>query len=196
MSTRGGSAVWLDDLLDDAVRRAKVEVRAHWPDIPESEVDTIAEAIGTGAVRFQVVRVAPEKPVAFRWEEALSFEGRSGPFLQYSYARAASILRKAGGHGPFTDFDPARLSSDDERAVIQVLARFPRTVQDVARTAHVHAIAGYAHDLADAFNRFYHSVPVLNSVEERASRLALVNAVHQTLGNALDLLGIARLERM
>ncbi len=196
MSTRGGSAVWLDDLLDDAVRRAQVEVRSHWPDIPDSEVETIAEAIGTGAVRFHVVRVAPEKPVAFRWEEALSFEGRSGPFIQYSYARAASILRKAGGDEPFTDFDPVRLGTDDERAVVQVLARFPRTVQGVARTAHVHAIAGYAHDLADAFNRFYHSVPVLTSLEERASRLALVTAVHQTLGNALDLLGIARLERM
>lgn len=196
MSTRGGSAVWLDDLLEDAVRRAKVEVRAHWPDIPDAEVDAIAEAVGTGAVRFHVVRVAPEKPVAFRWEEALSFEGRSGPFVQYSYARAASILRKAGGTGPYTDFDPALLVHEDEKSVIRVLARFPRTVEAVARTAHVHAIAGYAHDLADAFNRFYHSVPVLNSTTERASRLALVAAVHQTLGNALDLLGLARLERM
>lgn len=196
MSTRGGSAVWLDELLDDAVRRAKVEVRSHWPDIPESDVDAIAEAVGTGAVRYQVVRVAAEKPVAFRWEEALSFEGRSGPFLQYSYARAASILRKAGGSERFTEFDPARLGTDDERAVVQVLARFPRAVRDVARTAHVHSIAAYAHDLADAFNRFYHSVPVLHSAEERASRLALVTAVHQTLGNALDLLGVARLERM
>lgn len=196
MSTRGGSAVWLDDLLDDAVHRAKVEVRAHWPDIPDGEVDTIAEAVGTGAIRFHVVRVAPEKPVAFRWEEALSFEGRSGPFVQYSYARAASILRKAGATGLPTDFDPARLVHEDEQALIRVLARFPRTVAMVARTSHVHAIAGYAHDLADAFNRFYHSVPVLNSTDERASRLALVAAVHQTLGNALDLLGLVRLERM
>lgn len=196
MSTRGGSAVWLDDLLDDAVQRAKVEVRAHWPDLPETEVGSIAEAIGTGAVRFHVVRVAPEKPVAFRWEEALSFEGRSGPFVQYSYARAGSILRKSGESAPPASFDPARLGHEDEKAVLRVLARFPLTVKEVARTAHVHALAGYAHELADAFNRFYHSVPVLHSGAERTSRLALVAAVHQVLGNALDLLGIARLERM
>ena len=196
MSTRAGSAIWLDDLLDDAVRRARVEVRAHWPDISESEVDAIAEAVGTGAVRFHVVRVAPEKPVAFRWEEALSFEGRSGPFIQYAYVRAASILRKAGTKAAFDSFDPERLTHPDEWAVIRVLARFPQTVTAVARTAHVHRIAAYAHELADAFNRFYHAVPVLSSEDERPSRLALVHAVHQTLGNALDLLGIARLERM
>ena len=196
MSTRGGSGVSLDDLLDDAVRRAAIEVRAHWPGLSVSEVETIAEAVGTGAVRFHVVRVAADKPVQFRWEEALSFEGRSGPFVQYAYTRAGSILRKAGEGGPFVEFDPSRLLHEDEHALVRILSRFPRTVERVARTAQVHAIAGYAHELADAFNRFYHSVPVLTSQAERASRLALVHAVHQTLGNALDLLGIVRLDRM
>ncbi|MGA8543363.1 MAG: arginine--tRNA ligase [Thermoplasmata archaeon] len=196
MSTRGGSAVWLDHLLTEAVDRARHEVLARREDLAEGDVDRIAESVATAAIRYHVARVAPEKPVVFRWEDALSFEGRSGPFVQYSYARASSLLRKAGvDAGPFP-FDAARLSDPEERALIRVVAGLPRTVVNSARTAHVQAIAGYAHDLADQFNRFYHAVPVLRSGAERESRLALVAAVRQTLGNSLDLLGIPRLERM
>jgi arginyl-tRNA synthetase len=196
MSTRKGSAVWLDQLLEEAVERARGEVLARREDLGEADVERIAEAVATGAIRYQIVRIAPEKPVVFRWEEALSFEGRSGPFVQYSYARASSVLRKSGaGTGPF-GFDPHRLAGREELALVRVIARFPRTVAYAAHSAHVQAIAGYAHDLADQFNRFYHAVPVLRSGEERASRLALVAAARQTLGNALDLLGIPRLESM
>jgi arginyl-tRNA synthetase len=196
MSTRGGSAVWLDHLLAEAVERARREVHARREDLPEADTERIAEAVATGAIRYHIVRVAPEKPVVFRWEDALSFEGRSGPFVQYSYARASSVLRKAGSElGPF-EFDAARLKHPEEIALVRVLSRFPRTVAYAARSMHVQALAGYAHDLADQFNRFYHAVPVIRSGEERTSRIALVGAVRQTLGNALDLLGIARLETM
>jgi arginyl-tRNA synthetase len=196
MSTRGGSAVWLDHLLAEAVERARREVLARREDLAETDTERIAEAVATGAVRYHIVRVSPEKPVVFRWEEALSFEGRSGPFLQYSYARASSVLRKAEAeHGPYL-FEASRLTDPEEAALVRVLARFPRAVAYAARTMHVQGVAGYAHDLADQFNRFYHAVPVIRSGEERASRIALVAAVRQTLGNALDLLGIARLETM
>ncbi len=196
MSTRGGSAVWLDELLDDAVERARGEVRDRWESIDAAEADRIAEAVGTGAVRFHILRIAPEKPVAFDWEQALSFEGRSGPFVQYSYARAGSILRKSGASEFFVGYDPAHYTSESEKALVRVLARLPRTLQGVLRTNHVQNVAGYAHDLADEFNRFYHAVPVLSAGAERTSRLALVAAAHQTLGNVLDLMGIERLERM
>jgi arginyl-tRNA synthetase len=196
MSTRGGSAVWLDHLLAEALDRARREVLARREDLPEADTERIAEAVATGAVRYHIVRVSPEKPVVFRWEDALSFEGRSGPFAQYSYARASSVLRKAGReHGPYP-FDGRQLTDPDEAALIRVLARFPRTVANAARSMHVHAVAGYVHDLSDQFNRFYHAVPVLRSGTERESRVALVAAVRQTLGNALDLLGIPRLETM
>ena len=196
MSTRGGSAVWLDDLLAEAVDRARKEVLLRREDLAEGAVETIAEAVATGAIRFHILRVAPEKPVVFRWEDALSFEGRSGPFLQYSYARASSVLRKGEAVRPPYPFDAARLTDPEEVALLRILARFPRTVAYAARTSHVHAVAGYAHEVADQFNRFYHAVPVLRSTEERASRIALVAAVRQTLGNALDLLGIAPLDAM
>jgi len=195
MSTRRGSAVWLDGLLDEAVERARGEVKARREDLSASEMDRVAEAVATGAIRYHIVRVAPEKPVVFRWEDALSFEGRSGPFVQYSYARAASVLRKAETPAPYP-YDPSRLTHPDERALIRTLAGLPGAVEYAARSTHVQGIAGYAHELADRFNRFYHAVPVLKSGEERSSRLALVAAVRQTLGNALELLGIARLETM
>ncbi|HXW67374.1 MAG TPA: arginine--tRNA ligase [Thermoplasmata archaeon] len=196
MSTRKGSAVWLDQLIEEAVERARREVRSRREDLLESDLERIAEAVATGAIRYHIARVAPEKPVAFRWEDALSFEGRSGPFLQYAYARASSVLRKAEQDaGPFP-FDAGRLTDPEEAALVRILARFPSTVARAARSMHVQSVAGYAHELADRFNRFYHAVPVLRSGEERASRIALVAAVRQALGNALDLLGVARLETM
>jgi arginyl-tRNA synthetase len=196
MSTRSGSAVWLDALLEEAVERARKEVLARREDLTDTDVDRIAEAVATGAIRFHVIRVAAEKPVVFRWEDALSFEGRSGPFVQYSYARASSMLRKSGiENGPFP-FDAAQLTDPDELALVRVLAHFPSTVDHAARTRHAHAVAGYVHELADQFNRFYHAVPVLKSEAERPSRIALVAAVRQALGNGLDLLGVPRLETM
>ena len=196
MSTRGGSAVWLDQLLDEAVERARAEVVARRDDLDPAAIDRIAEAVATGAVRYHVLRVAPEKPVVFRWDDALSFEGRSGPFVQYAYARAASVLRKAERPDGPIPFDARLLVDPDELGLVRVLARFPRVVRAAARTNHVHAVAGYAHDVADRFNRFYHAVPVLKSGAERSTRLALVAAVRQTLGNALDLIGVPRLETM
>ena len=196
MSTRGGSAVWLDDLLEEALERARHEVVARRDDLSAGDVDRIAEAVATGAIRFHVLRVAPEKPVKFRWEEALSFEGRSGPFVQYAYARASSVLRRGEVDRPPYPFDPARLDGVEELALVRVLSRFPSTVAYAARSSHVHALAGYAHELADQFNRFYHAVPVLSSGDARESRVALVAAVRQTLANALELLGIVPLETM
>ena len=196
MSTRGGSAVWLDHLLAEAVDRARAEVLARREDLADADVERIAEAVATGAIRYHGVRAAPDKPVVFRWEDALSFEGRSGPFLQYSFARASSVLRKGNAPEPPYPFDAARLTHPEEVALVRVISRFPRTVAYAARTGHVHALAAYAHDLADQFNRFYHAVPVLRSGDERESRIALVAGMRQTLGNALDLLGIIPLDAM
>jgi arginyl-tRNA synthetase len=197
MSTRKGRAVNLDDLLDEAVQRAQAEVLKRREDLTADEVASIAQLVAAGAVRFHILRVAPDKPVKFRWEEALSFEGRSGPFVQYSYARAASILRKADRETPPYTFDAASLRLTEETDLVRAIARLPGTIQYVARTSHVHTVATYAYGLAEAFNRFYQAVPVLRAEEPaRASRLALVAATRQAIGNTLDYLGVARLERM
>ena len=197
MSTRKGRAVNLDELLDEAVERAHGEVLKRREDLSEDQVSSIAEHVGAGAVRFHVLRVAPDKPVKFRWEEALSFEGRSGPFVQYSYARASSILRKAAHESPPYPFEAKSLQLPEEADLVRVVAQLPGTVQYVARTGHVHTMATYAYGLAESFNRFYQAVPVLRSEGPvRASRLALVAATRQALGNSLDYLGLRRLERM
>lgn len=196
MSTRGGSAVYLDSLLDEAVVRARAEVLKRREDLGAADVDAIAESVGVGSVRYHIVRVAPDKAVKFQWEEALSFEGRSGPFVQYAYARASSILRKAGTTPSAWTRRPSELSAPEERALIRTISRLPGCVAYAAKGAHVHAIAGYAHDLAEEFNRFYQAVPVLRSGPERESRLALVQAARQTLGNTLELLGLDHLEAM
>lgn len=196
MSTRKGTAVYLDDLLEEAVVRARGAIRERHSDLTSEEKDAIATAVASGAVRYHILRVAADKTVAFRWEDALSFEGKSGPFLQYAYARASSILRKAGADADHPPADAGQLGGAAEYALVRELARLPGLVQYVARTAHVHALAGYAHGLAEQFNRFYQDVPVLADGPARASRIALVRAFHRTLGNTLDLLGIPRLERM
>lgn len=196
MSTRGGKVVYLDDLLDEAIERARAEVRQRRESLDPAEVETIARSIGAAAVRYHIVRVAPEKAVAFRWEDALSFEGRSGPFLQYSYARACSLLRKAGDEATSPTYLPDQLGTTDELELVKEISRFPGVVAYVARTTHVHALAGYGYQLAERFNRFYESTPVLTAGSEKVSRIALVAATRQTLGNVLALLGLDAPERM
>lgn len=197
MSTRKGRAVNLDDLLDEAVERAEAEVRQRREDLSEDEVRSIAQHVGAGAVRFHILRIAPDKPVKFRWEEALAFEGRSGPFLQYAYARAGSVLRKLGQEAPPFPFAAHALALPEETELVRTIARLPGTIEYVARTNHVHTMATYAYGLAEGFNRFYQAVPVLRAPEpERSARIALVAASRQTLGNTLDQIGVERLERM
>ncbi|MCI4350508.1 MAG: arginine--tRNA ligase [Thermoplasmata archaeon] len=196
MSTRQGTAVFLDDLLDEAVDRARKEILARRDDLAVADVDAIAAKLGASAVRYHIARVAPDKAVRFTWEDALSFEGRTGPFVQYSYARASSILRKASAAPSGWTGRAQEISTPPEQALVRSISRLPGLVAYAARTAHVHTIAGYAHDLAETFNRFYQDVPVLRAEVERESRLALVHAARQTLGNTLDLLGLDRLEAM
>lgn len=189
MSTRRGVVVNLDDLLDEAVARAAEEVAKRRPDLPEDRKREIAEFVGVGAVRYNIARVQAEKRIVFRWEEALNFEGNSAPFLQYAHARACSILDRAGTR---TKGDPRLLVHLQEQLLLRRLARFPSVVRDAATGRRVHAVAGYAADLAAQFNQFYRDCPVLNAGSDdlRAARLELVHASRVVLHNALDGLGL------
>ncbi|HID74069.1 MAG TPA: arginine--tRNA ligase, partial [Thermoplasmata archaeon] len=191
MSTRRGRVVYMDDLLDEAVERATAEVEARRPELPEERRREIAEAVGIGAVRYNIVRVQAEKKIVFRWEEALNFDGDSAPFLQYAYARASSILRNAGAAGHVFEFAP---DPDDQR-LLEVLAAFPSTVRSCAEERRPHRMASYLHTVAVAFNHFYRDCRVIGSDRER-ERLALVSAARTVLGNGLDLLGIAHPEEI
>ncbi len=194
MSTRRGTVVYLDDLIDEAVERAYEEVKSRRDDLSEEEMRGIARVIGVGAVRYNIVRVQPEKKMVFRWEDAMNFDGNSAPFLQYSHARACSILRKAG---EFTrTADETLLTDEYERRLVSALSLFPEVIRDCGENKRIHMLPSYAHELASAFNQFYAVVPVLNSGDLRDARLTLVDCARVVLKETLDTLGIVAPEGM
>ncbi len=194
MSTRKGVVVYLDDLIDEAVSRAYDEIRSRRDDMPEDRMREIAKIIGVGAIRYNIVRVQPEKQLVFKWEEALSFDGNSGPFLQYSYARACSMLRKAGDFEEVVD--PSLLTDPFELSLIKTISKFESVIEQAGENRRIHILPAYGHELASAFNQFYASVPVLNSKAEKGARLTLVKCSKIVLKNVLDCLGLGAPEEM
>ncbi|MEE8402327.1 MAG: arginine--tRNA ligase [Candidatus Hydrothermarchaeaceae archaeon] len=191
MSTRRGVFISLDELLDESVKRAYGEVDKRRSGEDEEFKSKIAESIGAGAVRFNIVRIAPEKSMVFRWEDALDFEKQGSPFIQYAYARACRILEKEQAA---QDFAVGELK-ENETAVLRLLSKFPGVVTEAARSRKPALLSAYASELAAAFHRFYMFEPVLKS-EEKDFRLNLVYVTGITLRNALNLLGIDAPEKM
>lgn len=198
MSTRRGVFISVDELMDEAVRRAKEELITRREDLDEETIDKIAEEIGIGAIRFYIARLSPEKHIKFIWDEALSFE-RGCASIQYAHARACKLLKKAADE---TGKDVSSLVVEDnwspnenERELVKLIAKFPSLVKDSADARRVHPIAQYCQDLASAFNRFYKAEQVIGSDVENA-RLTLVNKSKITIKNALDLLGVTAPEMM
>jgi arginyl-tRNA synthetase len=205
MSTRQGRVVSLDDLLDEAVKRARAEVDRRREDLDEEAKARISEAVGVGAVRFNIIRVQPEKGITFRWEEAMNFEGYSAPSVQYAHARACSILRKAGRGELVGQPERAAVGLGDRRWIVEdgpstrllrALARLPLVVEECAESLRPHNLAAYAQEVASVFNEFYRDTPVRESGEAEPSRIGLVAAARSTLGSTLDLLGVAALTEM
>ncbi|MCK5547850.1 MAG: arginine--tRNA ligase [Thermoplasmata archaeon] len=188
MSTRKGVVVSLDDLVDEALERAFAEVTKRREDLDEDERQNIARVVGIGAIRYNIGKVQAEKPIVFRWSEALNFEGNSAPFIQYAHARCHGILSKAGGYG---EHEPSELNQPQEVALIKFLAKFPAVVEECAETRKVHPISTYAYNLASMFNIFYRDCPVLTAEGSlKNSRLALVESSKTVLRNSLECMGI------
>ncbi len=200
MSARRGRVVLLKDVADEAVKRALAVESERTGNIPENERETIAEQIGLGALTYSILSVDNNKDIVFDVNEALSFDGRTGPYIQNAHVRANSILKKAnvqtfeGSDTPAFDYELDR----HEIELIEQVSRFPNAVQQAANEYRPLVMAAYAYDLANAFHSFYHAVPVLQNEEEniRKARLRLVAAAKQTLANALRLLDIKAPEVM
>ena len=186
----------VDDVIEDAVARAYVEVEKRNPKASERFKREVAEFVGVGAVRYALIQTSPEKKVVFKWEEALNFERNSGPAIQYSHARACSILRKAKRKGGKHPSDVFMLP--EEQRVIKLLAKFPEVLRAAGEGLQPSLPALYAAELALEFNKFYEVAPVIEAEtkELRAARLRLVNCVRMCLRNALNVLGIVAPERM
>ena len=194
MSTRRGKFISADELLDEVEKQAFEEVTARRSEESEELRRSIAADVASGAVRYDVVKVSADKATMFDWKAALDFEKLSAPFIQYSHARACSILRKAGEIG---QFNPGLLTSENEIVLIKKIAEFDQVIDRAARELKPHQLATYARELAECFNLFYRFSPVLDaSTDLKASRLALVNASKNALRETLETLGIKALETM
>ncbi len=200
MSTRKGTFVLLEEVLERAVALADEKLRSAIAEglvsIPEPQIPVAARAVGIGAVVFNDLKTRRIKDVTFDWDDLMNFHGRTGPYLQYAHARIAGILRKAGGEAS-TDIPPPDTLAPDEHALVVHLARFPLDVAHAARDAEPSFVATSLLDLATVFSRFYESCPVLNSEPiVRAWRLALVHATGTVLRRGLYLLGLEAPEKM
>jgi arginyl-tRNA synthetase len=196
MSSRRGRYIAFDKVMDEAVKRAYEEVSKHSPQLSEDEKNRIADFVGLGAVRYALVEIDTSKPVVFTWDRVLNFEKNSAPYIQYTHARACSILRKA----PELPDEPAyeMLKEKLEQEIILAIASFPDTFTQAAENLKPNLIADYANNIADKFNTFYNAFPVIKAEPKELSgaRLAMTDAVRIVLRNALDLLGILAPEKM
>lgn len=204
MSTRKGTGIDLDDLLDEAIERAQEEVENRLDErirddvLDEDDIDRIAHQVGIGAVRYDMVSKQPTKAITFDWDRALDFEAQSAPYLQYVHARACGIIAEADEtlpEGVVTD----SLSHSAERALLEEIARFPAVIESAADDLEPHVVATYARTFAETFNTFYRECPVLHPdvpTDVRDARLSLVVAARNTIGNTLEVLGIAAPDSM
>jgi arginyl-tRNA synthetase len=192
MSTRAGKFVSADDLITEIRKRALDEVTTRRPELDEETRKSIAASVGLAAIRYDIVKVSPEKSTVFDWKEALDFERQSGPYIQYAHARACSILEKGG---TFTEC--FNLETVQEIALAKKIAQFPQVIENVVTELRPHILAIYARELADTFNTFYHYDPVLTSAGTiRDRRLTLVKAAQNTLKESLETLGIDAIHTM
>lgn len=200
MSTREGRVVFLEDLLNEAVKRAEEIVKSKRPDLKSAELKKISETVGVGAVVYADLSQFREKNIVFTWDKMMNLKGDSSPYIQYSFARAKSILEKAGGEEKFSkvNFQDINEFTKEEENLILKLSEFPEIVLQAKDLGRPDKIAAYLNELAQEFGRFYENVSVLNAENEnlRNLRLTLVKSAAQVIKNGLGLLGIRVLEKM
>lgn len=197
-STRKGNVIRLEELLDEGKRRAYEIVNEKNPELSEEEKDNIAEVVGTGAIKYADLSQNRQTAVIFEWDKILSFEGNTAPYLQYSYARIKSILRRAKEQNKDVKEDVIiKFVDKTERTLAHHLTQFPGVILKAADSCRPNLIADYLFELSKKFNSFYNACPILNQEDEILySRLLLAERTAAVLKEGLNLLGINTLERM
>ena len=201
MKSREGTVVDADDLMDEMVNTAKEMSMqlGKLNDCTKEEADKISTIIGLGALKYFILKVDPRKNMTFNPKESIDFNGNTGPFIQYTYARIQSVLRKAAADSISETFDNANVEPNEkEVSLIQRLADFPALVDEAGRTYSPALIANYAYELVKEYNQFYHDYSILReeNTDVRAFRLSLSRTVGDTVRRAMWLLGIEVPERM
>lgn len=188
MSTREGNIVILDDVIEEAVRRTRAIIAEKNPELKDA--DRIAEAVGVGAVVFWQLSVKRQKDVNFDWDEVLSFDGRTGPYLQYTHARVSSLLRRWGKEVP-TDVEFGALDGDDERRLMLQMSDWPRRIRQAAQQHEPQIVASALLDMAQSYNGFYQKVRILDGeAAAMPARLLLCRCMREVLAEGLRLLGL------
>ncbi|MBR6642520.1 MAG: arginine--tRNA ligase [Lachnospiraceae bacterium] len=200
LSSRTGNIVYAEDILKEAIERAMAAIQSKNPELQNKE--ETAKQVGVGAVIFHDLFNQRIKNVEFNWEDVLSFEGTTGPYVQYTYARAKSILRKSGipcdiALADSATIDWKHLTDDAAYALVKTLSGYEAAVLGAAERYEPSVVARFIISVASAFNKFYHECPILNAGEkEKQARLVLVDAVQKVLKDACGLLGMECPEEM
>lgn len=195
LSTRHGNVVFLETVLDEAISKTRGIIEENNPQLENK--DELAKKIGIGAILYTFLKNSREKDIDLNWDAVLDFDGESGPYVQYTYARARSVLRKADV--PYSDADFSGVTSDEEYALIKQINSLGEAVKDAADKNEPFYINRYVTNLARSFNKFYNSYPILKGdVDEntKRARLAVVDASAQVIKTALGLMGIEAVEKM
>jgi len=194
LSTRKGRVVFLEDVLKKAIEGARKIIEDKNPDLENK--DEVAKQVGIGAVIFQELFNSRIKDYVFSWERTLSFEGETGPYVQYTHARANSLLEK-GGFNDGDNVDYSLLKEEEEIDLIRLLYNFPEVVYDAYEKLEPSFITRHVVEIAKAFNKFYNNCPIMSSEEDlKRARLALVNATKTVIKTGLGLLGMEAPEKM
>ncbi len=192
MSTRKGNLVLLDEFMKEAVAKSSAEIRKRHDKADRER----AKKIAYGAIKYAILKVNPEKNVVFSWQQALNFEGDSGPYLQYAYARISSIIRKSK-EKISDEVDYSLLDTNEEAELIKKLGNFTQIAAEAADSLKVNVIANYLFELSTLFSGFYQKCPVLKASDDvRKARLLLIECVRMVLKDGLNILGIEVMEEM
>ena len=193
LSTREGRIVYLEDLLNTAIQKARDIIEEKSPDLPDK--DAVARQVGVGAVVFFALYNNRIKDIDFYWDRALNFDGETGPYVMYTHARCCSVLRKAGECAAAPDY--TALSDPEAQDVVRLLEQFPEVLKSALNRSEPSMVTRYSVDLAQAYNKFYYEHKVMvDDMGARAARLMLTRAAMQTIRKALDLIGLQAPERM
>lgn len=195
LSTRKGNVILMENLLDEAVEKTKQIIEEKNPNIENKDI--IAEQVGIGAVIFNDLYNTRIKDVVFSWEKMLNFDGETGPYVQYTHARACSVMKKSGIECIDYDVDFNLLTDVDSVDIAKLLEMFPDKIKDAANKYEPSVITRHIVDISQAFNRFYHNNTIISDDENlKKSRLALVYCVKTVLSEGLAILGIQSPEKM